>query len=143
MTDLSSFAEHILKLDHTAHAVHSIERAAKLYRDLLGGVHVFGRTLEEAGFRFEQYRYPNGAKIELLEPAGKDGFVHKFLREHGEGLHHLTFRVVRVEELAVKLKKAGYRIVGENYTNPEWMEAFISPRDAHGTIVQLAESRHS
>ena len=31
MTGLEKFGEHILKLDHTAHAVHSIREAARLY----------------------------------------------------------------------------------------------------------------
>ncbi len=140
MTGLENFAEHILKLDHTAHAVYSIHEASKLYRDVLGGTFLFGRDVEEGAFRFEQYRYPNGSKIELLEPLNGESFVAKFLRERGEGLHHLTFRVVRLEELVDKLKRAGYRIVGENYRNSYWKEAFISPRNAHGTIVQLAES---
>ena len=140
MTGLENFGEHVLKLDHTAHAVYSIREAARLYRDILGGVFLFGRDIEEGAFRFEQYRYPGGSKIELLEPLKDDSFVAKFLREHGEGLHHLTFKVVRLEELVDKLKKIGYRIVGENYKNPHWKEAFISPLHAHGTIVQLAES---
>ena len=140
MTDLSGFREHILKLDHTALAVHSIREAAKLYGEILGGVFLFGHDQTKQGFRFEQYRYPNGGKIELLEPLNDEGFVARFLRDRGEGVHHLTFKVVRIEELVQKLKTAGYRIVGENYSNTEWKEAFISPTRAHGTIVQLAES---
>ena len=137
---MDNFAEHILKLEHTAHAVHSIHDAAKLYRDVLGGVFLFGSEIKDGAFRFEQFRYPNGSKIELLEPLDGKSFVAKFLRERGEGLHHLTFRVVRLEELVDKLKMRGYRIVGESYANAQWKEAFISPRHAHGTIVQLAES---
>ena len=140
LTDLSKFGEHILKLDHTALAVWSIHEAAKLYRDILGGIFLYGREIPANGFRFEQYRYPNGSKIELLEPLNDRGFVAQFLRKHGEGVHHLTFRVNKLQELVTKLKTTGYRIVGENYENPEWMEAFISPKDAFGTIVQLAES---
>ena len=140
MTGLENFGEHVLKLDHTAHAVYSIREAARLYRDILGGVFLISREIEKGAFRFEQYRYPGGSKIELLEPLKEDSFVAKFLRERGEGLHHLTFKVVRLEDLVDKLKKIGYRIVGENYKNPHWKEAFISPLHAHGTIVQLAES---
>ena len=140
VSELSGFSEHILKLDHTAHAVHSIREASRLYRDILGGVYIFGGDVEEGGFRFEQYRYPNGSKIELIEPLNADSFIATFLRKHGEGLHHLTFKVVRLEELVEKLKKRGYRIVGENYERSYWKEAFISPRNAHGTVIQLAES---
>ena len=140
MIDAREFQGHDVKFDHTAHAVRSIESAARLYRDVLGGVFLYGRDDHERGFRFEQYRYPNGSKIELLEPLREDGFIARFLRERGEGLHHLTFKVVALEDLVAKLKRAGYRVVDENYANPVWKEAYISPRNAHGTIVQLAES---
>ena len=83
------------------------------------------------------YAVPLGTR---LEPLNNDGFVARFLRDRGEGVHHLTFKVVRIEEMVGKLKTAGYRIVGENYGNTAWKEAFISPTRAHGTIVQLAES---
>ena len=62
MTDLSEFREHILKLDHTALAVHSIREASKLYGEILGGVFLFGHDQRKEGFRFEQYRYPNGGE---------------------------------------------------------------------------------
>jgi hypothetical protein len=32
------------------------------------------------------------------------------------------------------------RIVDEDYHEPRWQEAFISPRSAFGTIVQLAQT---
>ena len=48
-----------------------------------------------------------------------------------------------VDDLAAcvaEARAAGARIVGEDYSNPAWREAFISPTSAHGTIVQLAQS---
>lgn len=139
MSDTGDFRAHQIRLDHTAHAVRSIAEASKLYRDVLGGSPRLALSLEREGFRFEQLHYPGG-KIELLEPIGGDGFLARFLRERGEGLHHLTFRVARLEELVRKLSARGYRIVGERYGDPAWKEAFIAPRHAHGTVLQLAES---
>ena len=140
MTELADFGDHILVLDHTAHAVRSIAEASKLYGQILGGKCIYQEESTDEGFRFAQYRYPNGSKVELLEPVGNGGFLAKFLAERGEGLHHMTFKVVRLEELVKKLKQAGYRIVGENYTDSRWKEAFISPKSAFGTIIQLAET---
>ena len=48
-----------------------------------------------------------------------------------------------VEDLpaaVAEARAAGLRVVGEDYRDPAWQEAFISPRSAHGTIVQLAQS---
>ena len=41
---------------------------------------------------------------------------------------------------AAEARAAGIRVVDENYDRPEWQEAFISPRSANGTIIQLAQS---
>ncbi|MFN8483883.1 MAG: VOC family protein [Anaerolineae bacterium] len=139
-TDLS---EYIVKLDHTAIAVHRIKDALALYRDALGGEpHSMGDN-DAQGFRWFQLIYPGGSKIELLEPLSPDGFLAKFLARYGEGVHHMTFKVNRIEELAPILRERGFRVVDENYSDPGWKEAFISPRSAHGTIVQIAESNLS
>ena len=50
----------------------------------------------------------------------------------------------RQVELAVeRARAAGLRVVDEDYREPRWQEAFISPRSAFGTIVQLAQTNMS
>jgi hypothetical protein len=39
-----------------------------------------------------------------------------------------------------RAKAAGLRVVDEDYSEPRWQEAFISPRSAFGTIIQLAQT---
>jgi 4-hydroxyphenylpyruvate dioxygenase-like putative hemolysin len=74
-----------------------------------------------------------------LAPTGP-GFLQTFLDKRGEGAHHMTF-VVRDVRLAVeRARAAGLRVVDEDFSDPRWQEAFISPRSAFGTIVQLAQS---
>lgn len=136
----SDLQDYIIKLDHTAIAVRRIREALPLYRDLLGGTLYTALDQPMQGFRWVQLKYPGGNKIELLESLSDDGFVAKFLAKYGEGMHHMTFKVRRIEELVARLKERGYRVVDENYADPIWKEAFISPRSAHGTIVQVAES---
>ena len=135
-----NFAENVLALDHTALCVEKIEDALPLYRDLLGGRFLMGGDVPDKGFRMVQFVYPNGSKIEILEPLGDDSFLRRFLKERGPGIHHLTYKVKHIEQFAAHLKANGYRVVGENYSNPHWKEAFVSPPSANGTVVQLAES---
>jgi len=130
----------IRSLDHTAIAVRSIEDALSLYRDLLGGdpQELFERP--EQGFRTLTLRFPGGGGIELIAPLGDEGFVQEFLATRGEGVHHMTFMVADLAQSVTEARAAGVRVVGEDYTNPAWQETFISPRSAHGTIIQLAQS---
>jgi len=126
-------------LDHTAIAVHDIQAALPLYRDLLGGSPSGYERISSKGFAWMTLRYPNGSQVELLAPTGP-GFVRDFLAKRGEGAHHMTFIVRDLRKAVARAKAAGLRIVDEDYREPRWQEAFISPRSAFGTIVQLAQT---
>ena len=129
----------VLALDHTAIAVEDIERGLALYRDLLGGDIVRHKEHADRGFGVALVRYPNGAMIELIEPIGP-GFVRTFLDKRGEGVHHITFLVRDIHAAVQAAIGAGLRVVDERYDHPGWQEAFISPRSAFGTLVQLAQT---
>jgi methylmalonyl-CoA epimerase len=127
-------------LDHTAIAVHDIKSALPLYRDLLGGTPNGYERISSRGFVWMTLRYPNGSQVELLEPCGESGFLHDFLARYGEGVHHMTFIVRDLRHAVERARVAGLRIVDEDYREPRWQEAFISPRSACGTIIQLAQT---
>ncbi len=127
-------------LDHTAIAVRSIEAAVPFYRVVLGGDPLELYDHPEKGFRTLTLRFPYGGGIELISPLGEDSFVQSFLDRRGEGVHHITFIVENLAASVAEAKAAGLRVVDENYERPEWQEAFISPRSANGTIIQLAQS---
>jgi len=120
-------------------AVRDIQAALPLYRDLLGGVPSGYERISAKGFAWMTLRYPNGSQVELLGPTG-DGFLRDFLAKRGEGPHHMTFIVRDLRHAVERARAAGLRIVDEDYRELRWQEAFISPRSAFGTIVQLAQT---
>ncbi|MBV9579186.1 MAG: VOC family protein [Chloroflexi bacterium] len=130
----------VIALDHTAVAVRSIQAALPLYQDLLGGQPNGYERIDRRGFMWFTLRYPNGSQVELLEPVGEGGFLHAFLERYGERPHHMTFRVRDLRVAVERAKAAGLRVVDEDYGDPRWQEAFISPRSAFGTIIQLAQT---
>ena len=130
----------VVALDHTAIAVRDIRAALPLYRDLLGGIPNGFERISHKGFMWLTLRYPNGAQIELLQPVGDAGFLHTFLDRYGERAHHMTFIVHDLQHAVERARTAGLRVVDEDYRDPRWQEAFISPRSAFGTIIQLAQT---
>ena len=96
--------------------------------------------ISNKGFMWMTLKYPNGSQVELLAPAGESGFLHDFLARRGEGVHHMTFIVRDLRVAVERALAAGLRVVDEDYREPRWQEAFISPRSAFGTIVQLAQT---
>ncbi|MBI4258974.1 MAG: VOC family protein [Actinobacteria bacterium] len=124
-------------------AVADLAAAAGLYRDVLGGEFLMGGDQSGQGFRWVQYRWrEGGAKVELLTPLG-EGFVARFLEQRGEGVHHLTYRVEDLAAQVERLRKGGVPLFDVSVEAEHWKEAFIHPRDAHGVLVQLAESAHA
>ena len=126
-------------LDHVAVAVRDPAPAARLFRDVLGASFLMGADSPDQAFRFVQYRFPGGGKVELLEPLG-EGFLLSFLDKRGEGLHHVTFKTDDIRAAIDHLRTQGYELVDVNIENPHWKEAFLRPSKSHGTLIQIAQS---
>ena len=125
------------QLDHVAVALNSIEPAVKLYRDA-GGEYLMGGDQAET-WRWVQFRWPGGGKVELLEPKA-EGFLSQFLDKRGEGLHHMTFKTDDIEAAIARVEAQGYELVDVDLEGPNWKEAFLRPSKAHGTLIQVAQS---
>ena len=123
--------------DHVAIAVPCLADAEAILAGELGGRSAYGMT--RGAFSFWHWRYEGGGDIEVLEPAGADGFLHRFLAQRGPGIHHVTFTVTSLVAACERARAHGYSIVGYDDSDPEWKEAFLHPREAQGIVVQFAE----
>jgi hypothetical protein len=128
-----------VELDHVAVALNDVEPVLKVLVGELGAPILFGG----ANFGFKAMQVDcNLLKIELLEPHNveQNDFLKRFLESNGEGPHHLTFKTDDIRALLARIEEAGYHPVGVNIDNPFWREAFIHPKEAGGTVVQVAQS---
>jgi methylmalonyl-CoA/ethylmalonyl-CoA epimerase len=126
-------------LDHVALGVRSVDAAAPFLVGDLGGRPVGSGP--GVGFRFWQWEYAGGGRIEVLEPDGPPGgFLHRFLERRGPGVHHVTFKVPSLAAAIERAGALGYEVVGVQTDWPAWKEAFLHPKQAQGIVVQLAES---
>jgi methylmalonyl-CoA/ethylmalonyl-CoA epimerase len=128
--------------DHAALAAHRIRDLTPIYQDLLGGRFYQGGDNARVGYRAAQLTFRGGGKVELMEPLAGSTFLDSFLRRHPTGgLHHLTFTVRSLPDALHRLRERGFRVHGESDADPIWHEVFLHPRDAFGTLVQIAEPR--
>jgi len=133
-----------VRLDHVALATRDCSDALATLIGDLGGTLLAGGAYS-AGFQSLQVLLGDdtaGMKVELLEPFDpeQNDFLDRFLTRHGEGPHHLTFKVDDLATTVQRVEAAGYTLVSVDLSDASWREAFLMPRDAHGTVVQLAES---
>jgi hypothetical protein len=127
-----------IQLDHIAIATHRLTDAPPCLAGVLGGIPFFG--MDAVAFRFGQWEFEGEGRLEILEPRGDNGFLHRFLATRGPGIHHVTFKVPNLRETCDRAESLGYTIVGYNDASPYWKEAFLHPKDALGVVVQLAQA---
>ncbi len=82
-----------------------------------------------------------GTRIELLEPIDETGAVAKFLRDRGEGVHHVAFAVRDVEAAMAEARARGFRVVDERPRTGHGGRkvAFIHPKSAHGVLLEFVQ----
>jgi methylmalonyl-CoA/ethylmalonyl-CoA epimerase len=99
----------LLHLHHIGFVVASIRDSAP------GFVRSLGANWDEVIFADPRQKVnvtflmaaPGGALIELVEPHADDAPVSRFLKEKGQGLHHLCYEVNRLEEAVAELRSNG------------------------------------
>lgn len=127
-------------LDHVAHAVPRWQDVWTRYAVDLGAEWSSGGP--GPGFAPAQLRFGNGARVEVLMPYDPEvnDFLRRFIATSGPGPHHMTFKVPHLLTAIDRARRSGYEPIGIDLSDPEWLEAFIHPKQATGVVVQLAEA---
>ena len=129
-------------LDHIGVAVKSIDGPMALYANLLG---LNVQAVEEVaamGVKVAKLSIPaNEAVLEFVEPTSPTSAIAKFLEKKGEGIHHVCFRVERIEEVLERLKREGVPLVDEKprIGAGGHKVAFLHPKGCAGVLIELSE----
>jgi methylmalonyl-CoA/ethylmalonyl-CoA epimerase len=129
--------------DHAAIAARRLRDLLPLYQDILGGEFLAGDDNQRVGYRALQLRYPDGTRIELMEPLAGSTFFDKFFAGRGEGLHHITFKVPDIHAALAVVERHQLPTFGVYLDDPHWKEVFVHPKNANGVLVQMAQGSPS
>jgi methylmalonyl-CoA/ethylmalonyl-CoA epimerase len=126
------------RIAHVGIAVKSIEASMPLLTEILGlrqteiadsdGAHIAAVTAGES-------------LVELLEPAGDDTPIGKFIARRGPGIHHICFAVDDLDLTLEKCREAGLRLIDEvPRVGAEGKRiAFLHPSSTGGILVELTD----
>ncbi len=131
------------QIDHIGIAVHNIDESLKRYEKLfrIKAKHI--ETMEELSVRIAFI--PVGeVMLELVQPLviGK-GRVGEFLEKHGEGMHHIAYRVNNLATILGDMNKMGVKLRDEKPrpgAGGSWV-AFVSPEETNNVLVELVERK--
>jgi methylmalonyl-CoA/ethylmalonyl-CoA epimerase len=129
-----------VRFDHVSIATHSIDCGVGWFQRYFPTVPRNPKQVSEqarGGFLWQDF-YLGGEAVEFIEelPDRRD-FISTFLARRGEGFHHLSFEVDRLDPVITALKAAGVRIVDDYDLDDGTRTAFVSPRSAFGALIQF------
>ncbi len=128
------------RLDHVSIGVEDLDRAWRLFVDVLGGEPLPDRGETPA----EEFRWATfmlgGKKVELVSPFEPNrGGVGRYIAKHGEGFHHLSISVENLTEAIQYFEAQGIRVLAANFENPLWKHCYLHPADTCGALIQVFE----
>jgi methylmalonyl-CoA/ethylmalonyl-CoA epimerase len=129
-------------IDHVAIAVEDIEAAIRLFESVLG-MKVKHRE-EVAGFEVKIATLATGGTdIELVQAAGPDSPIAKFVAERGPGIHHIAIAVDDIEAALATLKQQGVQLIDQapRPGKDGSRVAFIHPKATGRVLCELVENR--
>jgi len=130
----------LVEIDHIGIAVGDLDAAVEEYRRAFGLEPVHRERVEDQGV--DEVLFKVGASyIQVLGALGPDTPVGKFLDRHGEGVHHIGYRVRNVKAVLKRLESEGVPLVdraprpGSRGTTV----AFVHPKGFRGVLVELVQ----
>jgi len=129
-----------MKFDHVGVAVKSVDQMVAIY-GRIGDFQV--RQTEVPGQKAKIAMLRAGeTSVEFLEPTSEDSTLAKFIREKGEGLHHIAFEVEDIEKSTEELKARGFRFIYDRPADGKFGSRvnFIHPKSTGGVLVELTQN---
>ncbi len=126
------------KLDHIGIVVKNIQQACIPFECL--GLRV-SHTQDVPGKPVTVAYLPMGeSEIELLQPNPGESNIANFLKENGEGLHHICFEVDDLEAAIQTARQAGMNFIDDApRQGTSGRIIFLDPTSSHGVLIELVE----
>jgi methylmalonyl-CoA/ethylmalonyl-CoA epimerase len=130
----------LTEVDHIAIAVNDLDAAVEWYEKAFGAEVVHREVVEKDQVE-EALLAVSDSYIQLLKPTSETSPVARFLEQHGEGLHHVGYRVKDCAAALESVKAAGARMIDEvpRPGSRGTTVAFVHPKGAFGTLIELVQ----
>jgi len=127
------------RLDHIGIAVNDLDTAVENYR-LLGIEPDPREIIADQGVEVQPLQVGE-SRLELLQPLSDDSPVARFIKERGEGLHHIALRVNNIRDTLSHCKAGGMQLLDEEPRTGAGgtLIAFLHPHSTGGVLIELVQ----
>jgi methylmalonyl-CoA/ethylmalonyl-CoA epimerase len=139
------------KMNQVAFIVRNMDQALPAYEALFGKFHVMPLPPMPAKFRGKDisiqlkvaYAKAGSLEIEVIEASGDTGPYGEHLERHGEGLHHLQYKVANLQDTLQAMEAAGYVNVFSGSSSVLRFAYVEAPAKLGHTLIELVEGMSS
>ncbi len=135
-------------VEQVAYVVEDLDQALPAYQALFGPFEVSENELPGCTYRGQPadlslkmaINNSGPVEIELLQPLEGESPLTEHLRDHGEGLHHVRFRVTGIDEKISAAQEAGFETLLYKRFSAEVAFAYLqTPVSLGGHVIEFLE----
>ena len=127
-------------IEHIGIAVKSLKESIRFYENVLGLKCYKVEEVKDQKVKTAIFKIGD-SKIELLETTEPEGPIGRFVKDRGEGVHHIALAVNNIQEALTEVKSKGVILVDENARKgaEDFDIAFLHPKSTHGVLIEFCE----
>ena len=131
-----------MRVDHIAIAVNDADKALENYKKILKIDKIDVEVVPNEKVKVVMLNLED-TRLELIEPLEDASPISKFLKERGEGIHHIAITADEIENDVNHAKENGMRFLGELRTGSYGRKiTFIHPKSLNGVLVEFCQAPH-
>ena len=129
-----------MRVDHIAIAVNNVEEAISNYRKILTVDHLEIEEVPNEKVKVAMLMLQD-TRIELMEPTSPDSPISKFLKERGEGIHHIAITADDIDKDVERASANGMKMLGGLRKGSYGRRiTFIHPKSLNGVLTEFCEA---
>ncbi len=129
-----------MRVDHIAIAVNDADKALENYKKILKIDKIDVEEVPNEKVKVVMLNLED-TRLELIEPLEDTSPISKFLKERGEGIHHIAIIADEIENDVNHAKENGMRFLGELRTGSYGRKiTFIHPKSLNGVLVEFCQA---
>lgn len=141
----------VLGINHIGIAAKDPDKTAHFLSTILGVPHLADELVKTQMTMTRMYASKNhqedhDPRLEILiNEAGREGPITKFLAKKGGGIHHIALTVDHIENAIAALRLNGVRMIDETPRNGAHHTriAFVHPESVGGILFELVQESES
>jgi len=130
------------KIEHIGIAVKDIRESNSLFEKIFNKPNYKIEEVTTEGVITSFFKVGE-TKIELLQASSPDSPIAKFIKDRGEGVHHIAFEVDDIDSEIQRLLTEGFEVINKESKDGADNKkiSFLHPKSTNGVLIELCQEK--